>query len=232
MIYLTTTVAVLLLAQEAHAATYCNGYYCRRRGIRGGAIAGIVIGALSSSSTSLVHSTPPPAALALLFLCLLCTFLRRARRMRFRSPGNGSGVGAPGRQYGFMYFPSPNERTNGINTTTPHMAETGMGQRATGGAPPMNMPVPQTAAAEGVASPPPAYNPQGKYQPVSFSFTLSWSQCANTCSVSRLVPRRQLPIQMPERRQARRLLLYVPSLMLCGRTLTNIFQPAGPPPRA
>jgi hypothetical protein len=87
--------------------------------------------------------------------------------MRFRAPSNAQNT--PGRQVGFMYFPAPHER--GGNQTTPAMAEAGMGQHQgmgqqhQGGG--MHMPMPQTGGADSLPSPPPAYHPQGKFQPVS-----------------------------------------------------------------
>jgi hypothetical protein len=139
--------ALALSAQGAAAARYtCTtdryGYrYCRRRhGIVGGAIAGIIIGAV------------------VLFILLMLLCLRRRQKMRFRSPA--AGAAAPGRQVGFMYFPTMEERKDGLY----HPSNNNGGPQ---------MPVPQTQGAidytragpasdGGVAVPPPAYAGSGE----------------------------------------------------------------------
>lgn len=127
----------------------------------------------SSPASSSVRSLPlfcpsyyfsfgsPTAAAALLLLLLICAFLRRARRMRFRS--RAAGAASPGRQIGFMYFPTPHEYRGGAGTT-PGMAEHGAGATR-GPAFPQPAAAPR-AADEGVASPPPMYQKDGQFAPV------------------------------------------------------------------
>jgi hypothetical protein len=108
--------------------------------------------------------------------------------MRFRGPA--AGANAPGKQFGFMYFPTADERQNGIqrvSTDAPLMAEHGTygtqpgntyngpapapyGQNVAGGN--VSMPQPQAPPLGGqqlLPSPPPTYAAAKNetYRPVS-----------------------------------------------------------------
>lgn len=124
----TTSTCLILLAfsvQETYAY-YCAGDDCRVRdgGPRQALIAGVIVG-MSGSDTASVekHSLICLrfATAALVTHVLLWGYLRRRRGMRFRCHRVPD---APGRQFGFLYFPTVEER---IKRVPSDMAERGVG---------------------------------------------------------------------------------------------------------